>query len=209
MLSRPRYPTTHVDLHHRQHRIALELQSVDRLARVLRLKLHHPRIEDVERLRLRRERDARRRRHMIHIRPERVADMDIEIRVNALGRQRIQKSAQARDGNGIERRIRIAGQQAVGALGIGVGVGIHVVAADQVDAEAPQAFGDTRGVSGLGEVGAESHVDAEEAHALVVGGVGLEIGADAVEVPSRTKTRSAGVRGWFRKLKSGAPESRS
>jgi hypothetical protein len=42
--------------------------------------------------------------------------------------------------------------------------------------EKAEAFGDAGGVLRLGEVGAEGGVDAEEAEALVVGGVGLQVG---------------------------------
>ena len=57
-----------------------------------------------------------------------------------------------------------------------------MVQPDEVDAEAAQAAGDARGVLGLGEVGAKGQIDAEEAHALIVGGIGLEVFSDPVEV---------------------------
>lgn len=54
--------------------------------------------------------------------------------------------------------------------------------ANEVDAEFAKASGDAGGVLFLGEVRAEGHIDAEEANAQVIFGVGLEIGSNSVEV---------------------------
>ncbi len=50
--------------------------------------------------------------------------------------------------------------------------------ADEVDAEAAQAFGDLRGVGFFGKVCAEGEVDAEEANARAVGRAAEVFAAD-------------------------------
>ena len=59
---------------------------------------------------------------------------------------------------------------------------IHVVQPDEIHAQPAQPPGDADSVFLLREIGPEGQVDAEEPHALVVGGMGRAVRAHPVEV---------------------------
>ena len=85
-----------------------------------------------------------------------------------------------------------------------------MVQTDHVDAETAQALRDARGVSSVGEIAGKGEIYAEKTDAAVVFRIGEEVCTDPKKVAlARTNIRSAGVSGWFKKLKSTGPTRRS
>ncbi len=165
-----------VDLDHPQHGIVFERQGADDVSSEVGLKLDHAWIEDVQGLALGGEGDASGERgNAVHRGPELIADVQVQVGVDALCPERIQKRSQARDGHRVERRVGGCREQAAGIRWRAVGLAIHVVQAHQVHAELAEAPGDARGI-GLGrEIRAEGQVDAEQADGIAGDGIEMPV----------------------------------
>lgn len=104
---------------------------------------------------------------------EGVGDVEVEVDVDALGLEGGKEDAQAGQGDGVEGGVRAGGEQdASGVLRVRVRRGVHVVEADEVDAEFAQAAGDAGGVALLGKLPPKARLVPEEADADVVFGAG-------------------------------------
>ena len=77
-------------------------------------------------------------RHVIHLGPEFIADVQVEVDVDAFSPECIEKAPHALHRHRIQRGIRTGGEQAVGPLRIPIRRTVHVMAAHEVDAEPPQ-----------------------------------------------------------------------
>src|ERR1019366_7466925 len=117
-------------------------------------------IEDVERLALVGQlRAVGERRHLVHVGAERVTHVQVQVGVDPLVLQRIQKAAQTAACDRVERRVGAGGENAAGGLGVSVRRRVHVVQPDQVDAQTAQAFGHSGGVLRFGKTGTEGEVN--------------------------------------------------
>ena len=98
-----------------------------------------------------------------------VAYVQVEVGIDSLGFQRIQKTAEACDCDRVQRRIGAGGENTASGLGVAVGRRIHVMQPDQVDTQAAQALGHSGGVLRFGKAGAKGEVDAKQAYLASVG----------------------------------------